>query len=82
MWWQSVLEFKKPPQLGYGPHSIDSSTGHERCNRVANWISLKTELETENRVTQFEENAEFRGVERATLPEAVFPYLESFGFHI
>jgi hypothetical protein len=58
------------------------STDHEKCNRVANWISLKTELETENRVTQFEEDAEFRGVEKGTLPDAVFLYLEVFDFHI
>jgi hypothetical protein len=64
------------------PHSLHPSTDHEKCNRVANWISLKTELETEIRVTQFGENAGFWGVERGTLPDAVFLYLELFDFHI
>jgi hypothetical protein len=48
---------------------------------MANWISVKTELETGNRVTQFEENAELWGVERGALPDAVFLYLELFDFH-
>jgi hypothetical protein len=39
-------------------------------------------LEKENRVTQFGENAAFWGVERGTLPDAVFPYLELFNFRI
>ena len=64
------------------PSICEQTSEHQKCNRVANWISLKTELKTENRVTQFEDNAEFRGVERGTLPEAVFLYLESFDFHI
>ena len=65
-----------------GLHSLHPSTDHEKCNRVANWISLKTELETENRVTQFEENAEFWGVERGTLRDPIFLDLELFDFHI
>jgi len=30
------------------------------CNRVANWISLKRRIETQDRVTQFGESAEFQ----------------------
>jgi hypothetical protein len=52
------------------------------CNRVANWISLKTELETKNRGTQFGENAELWGVERGALRDAIFLDLELFDFHI
>jgi hypothetical protein len=65
-----------------GLHSLHPSTDHEKCNPVANWISLKTELETENRVTQFEGNAEFWGDERGNLPDAVFVCLELFDLHI
>jgi hypothetical protein len=75
------LEFNEPSQLGYGLHSLHPSTDYEKCKRVANWISVKTELETRNRVTQFEENAELWGVERGALPDAVFLYLELFDFH-
>jgi hypothetical protein len=78
----SIAHLTQPRLDCAGLHSLHPSTDHKKGNRVANGISLKTELETENRGTQFGENAEFWGVERGTLPEAVFLYLESFDFHI
>ena len=34
------------------PHSLHPSTDHKQCNRVANWISVKTELKVELGVTE------------------------------
>ena len=40
--------------------SFRLTTNHKRCNRVTNWISLKTGLEKEIGVTESWEVPEFR----------------------
>jgi hypothetical protein len=45
-------------------HGVQPGNDRTWCNRVANWMSLKTGCEVADRVTQFGEPAGFWGVER------------------